>query len=347
MWCLAVVIVSLGAVAAVPAGPVTAQEGGEPSAAQRCFAHHNFGREPVDVAKTADGETVLAQANWGYHQSIGCYLTLNGDALAALRAAPLPNSLPDTATEASKRCFGHHKFGERPVDVAKTADHRTVIARLSWNWHDSIGCYLTLDNTALATLRAAATVPQFTAIAAGWRHTCGLRTDGIAQCWGNNEYGQSDPPDGVSFTAITTGHWHTCGLRTDSTAQCWGGNWDGQSDAPDGKFTAITATVELSCGLRTDGTAQCWGDYWAGLFDAPDGKFTAISAGFLRSCVLRTDGTAECWGSAWDAPAGVSFTAISAGGYHSCGLRADGTAQCWGENDSGQLDPPAVVLSRG
>ena len=53
---------------------------------------------------------------------------------------------------------------------------------------------------------------------------------------------------------------HSCGLRTDGTAQCWGDNGSGQTDAPPGAFTAITAGEGHSCGLRSDGTAQCWGD---------------------------------------------------------------------------------------
>ncbi|WP_420433034.1 hypothetical protein [Candidatus Poriferisocius sp.] len=152
--CRAILVVaSLGAVAAVPAGPAVSQGGAEPSAAQRCFEHHKFGAQPVDAAKAADGQTVLAQVNWGYHDSIGCYLTLDDTALATLRAAPAPKNLPTAETEASRQCFEHHKFGQRPVDVAKTTDRQTVLARLSWGYHDSIGCYLTLDDTALTTLR--------------------------------------------------------------------------------------------------------------------------------------------------------------------------------------------------
>ena len=143
--------------AAVPGGPVSAQSRGERAVEQRCFEHHGFGAEPVDVAKSADGQTVLAQVSWGYHDSIGCFLTLDPLALEVLRAVPAPQRLPDASTGASTRCFAHHRFGERPVDVAKAADRQTVLARLSWGYHDSIGCFLVLDDTALATLRAALT----------------------------------------------------------------------------------------------------------------------------------------------------------------------------------------------
>ena len=66
-------------------------------------------------------------------------------------------------------------------------------------------------------------------------------------------------PTSQGFTAIAAGGDHSCGLRTDGTAQCWGNNHDGQTDAPPGTFTAITAGGHSSCGLKTDGTAQCWG----------------------------------------------------------------------------------------
>ena len=37
---------------------------------------------------------------------------------------------------------------------------------------------------------------RFTAIDAGAAHTCGLRGDGSAVCWGNNDTGQATPPEG-------------------------------------------------------------------------------------------------------------------------------------------------------
>ena len=109
------------------------------------------------MAKTADGRAVLAQLSWGYHDSIGCCLTLDGDALGVLQAAAAPSAYPAGDAEAAQRCFGHHKFGAQPVDVAKSADRQTVLAQASWGYHDSIGCYLALDPAATAALRAAHT----------------------------------------------------------------------------------------------------------------------------------------------------------------------------------------------
>ena len=38
-------------------------------------------------------------------------------------------------------------------------------------------------------------------------------------------YGQADPPEGT-FSAVAAGEWHTCGIRTDGQATCWGANND-------------------------------------------------------------------------------------------------------------------------
>ena len=49
------------------------------------------------------------------------------------------------------------------------------------------------------------------------------------------------------FTAIAIGISHSCGIKTDRTVACWGSNHDkynayiGQADAPRGRFIAITA----------------------------------------------------------------------------------------------------------
>ena len=95
----------------------------------------------------------------------------------------------------------------------------------------------------------------FSAIATGAHHTCGLRSDGSAVCWGNdleqaariegtgmgvNAPGmeflfntrRSDPPEGERFTAITAGALHTCGLRQDGGVSCWGYNNHGQASPP-------------------------------------------------------------------------------------------------------------------
>jgi len=52
----------------------------------------------------------------------------------------------------------------------------------------------------------------FTAVAAGFNYSVGLRTDGTLVAWGDNRYGQCDVPDGV-YSAIDAGYFHTLAIR--------------------------------------------------------------------------------------------------------------------------------------
>ena len=183
---------------------------------------------------------------------------------------------------------------------------------------------------------------SYTAIAAGDVHSCALRTDGSAVCWGENDSGQADPPDGP-YTAIAAGGRHSCALRADGSVVCWGYGGFGQTDAPDGTYTAIAAGFDHSCALRTDAALVCWGQYTFGHEFPPDGTYAAIAAGFDHSCALDTDGRVECWGLdtyGQALPPSGAYTAVAASGWHSCALRADGSIVCWGLNSSGQTDAP-------
>ena len=184
--------------------------------------------------------------------------------------------------------------------------------------------------------------PRYTAISAGWDHTCAIRTDKTAVCWGSNNDGRADAPDG-RYTAITAGHSHSCAIKTDRSAVCWGSNNDGRADAPDGRYTAITAGHSHSCAIKTDRSAVCWGSNNDGRADAPDGRYTAITAGHSHSCAIKTDRSAVCWGSnndgRADAPDG-RYTAITAGGKHTCAIKTDRSAVCWGFSSHGRADAP-------
>ena len=99
-------------------------------------------------------------------------------------------------------------------------------------------------------------------------HTCALKEDGTAKCWGLNNWGQSNAPEDEVFVEVATGDVHSCGLRSDGTVRCWGSNsrWSGspyygQATPPEGiSFVSITAGYNHTCGLTADGIAHCWGD---------------------------------------------------------------------------------------
>jgi len=135
----------------------------------------------------------------------------------------------------------------------------------------------------------------FASVSAGGWHTCGIRTDGTVNCWGDNSYGQTSVPGGT-FLSISTGFAYTCGIRTDGTVNCWGGNAFGETNVPSGKFVSVSAGGWHTCGIRTDGTVSCWGDNSYSQTSVPGGKFISVSAGRNHTCGIRTDGTVSCWG---------------------------------------------------
>src|SRR3954468_20343821 len=60
-------------------------------------------------------------------------------------------------------------------------------------------------------------------ITAGYLHSCAIKSDGTAACWGYGGQGQTDVPAGLgTVTAISAGAFHTCAIKSDGTAVCWG-----------------------------------------------------------------------------------------------------------------------------
>jgi alpha-tubulin suppressor-like RCC1 family protein len=185
---------------------------------------------------------------------------------------------------------------------------------------------------------------EFTEIAAGGNHTCGLTPAGGVRCWGDNEYGQlgdgttiwrSTPVDVIglpsAIKAIAAGQYHTCALTVDGAVKCWGVNWYGQlgnnssqdSSTPvdvvglGSGVSAITAGYDHSCAIAAGGQARCWGNNTYG------------QLGDNSTITRRTPANVFGLGS--------GVTAIDAGIYHTCAAVAGGALQCWGRNSQGQL----------
>ncbi|HEX3759946.1 MAG TPA: hypothetical protein VHW23_14625 [Kofleriaceae bacterium] len=185
----------------------------------------------------------------------------------------------------------------------------------------------------------------FAAIGAGDEHSCAIRSDGTAWCWGSNSFGQLGdgttndqiapvavvPESGTKlprFKAIAGGDVHTCALGSDGSVWCWGNNDSGQLGNGTGEFhnpkqvpnltgaTAIASGAAHTCAIAGDGGVVCWGNNEAGQ--------------------IGNNGTTNVFQpQAASGPHGV--TAIAAGGDATCAV--DGTKQlwCWGDNGHGQL----------
>lgn len=207
-------------------------------------------------------------------------------------------------------------------------------------------------------------------LTAGDEHTCVIREDHTAWCWGRNFYGQLG--DGTTdargapvrvlgatkFVAIAGGGNHTCALAEDTGVWCWGSNDSGQlrSGADDSKepvqvpgltsVTAIASGHAHSCGLLGDGSVLCWGDIGPGAF--ADGRKVSgaheIAAGGDTTCAVVGEGGVACWddGDAENLalPDGIHAAHVAVGGDFLCVLSTGGAVYCLGKNEFGQLGLP-------
>ncbi len=181
-------------------------------------------------------------------------------------------------------------------------------------------------------------------LAGGKSHTCGLKADGTAWCWGLNDHGQlgndsltSSPtpirvPDLAGVVAIGAGERHSCAITDAGFGYCWGDNEEGQLG--DGTVTPSLVPVPV-----------------AGLGDA-----ATLSVGKKFNCATTTGQQALCWGKNREGQLGTgdntnrqtataveegdgltSAKAVAAGDKQGCAVRADDTVWCWGHNREGQL----------
>ncbi|MBV1855758.1 RCC1 domain-containing protein [Catellatospora tritici] len=195
------------------------------------------------------------------------------------------------------------------------------------------------------------------AIAAGYRHSLALLTNGTVVAWGDNDRGQlgdgttEDRNRPVPVTGLT-------GVK------------------------AVAAGQSFSLALLANGTVKAWGDNNAGELgngttsDQPQPtpvdvvgltgrKVTAIDSGSVHSLALLANGTVVGWGSnefgqlgtgvqtpfestPVDATvlAGVKVRAVAAGDGYSLALLRRGTVKGWGVNASGELGDGTFVSPR-
>ncbi|KAM0013254.1 putative protein kinase RLK-Pelle-CR4L family [Helianthus debilis subsp. tardiflorus] len=103
----------------------------------------------------------------------------------------------------------------------------------------------------------------------GGGHVCGVNSTGFVICRGANDHGQIDVPDheAFEFSALALGLNHTCGLRMlNKTVVCWGGG-GGNVNVSDHvvgvSFESIVAGSDFTCGLTSNNLSViCWGDGW-------------------------------------------------------------------------------------
>jgi hypothetical protein len=184
-------------------------------------------------------------------------------------------------------------------------------------------------------------------LAAGRRHVCGLKTDGVVYCVGANESGQIGNGTASTVTTfvsvlpgvaqVAAGYAHTCALKNDGSVWCWGSNSNGQLG--DGTTLTRFAPTRALLALGT----------------------SSLSLGAMHSCARREDGQAYCWGSnvygqlgdatllSRSTPFGLVVNPVDrvvAGLNHTC-LIKDGTLNCFGNDEQGAVGvlPPSVDVT--
>lgn len=151
---------------------------------------------------------------------------------------------------------------------------------------------------------------------------------------------------------------HTCAVRADTTAVCWGRDTRGQlgnhaqddfdatpvvvqylADPGTGTFADLTGLSAVATGgfhscaiAAADGSVWCWGYNASGQLG--DGTTSSTTAG-VRSYAAHVQVNPDPDPDADNPLTGV--VALAAGTFDTCALLADGSVRCWGDNGRGQI----------
>lgn len=191
-------------------------------------------------------------------------------------------------------------------------------------------------------------VPQLTSnvtgISAGRWHTCVLKNDGTAWCWGSNTYGQVGveqvenqlQPTTVnwgsmtvpSLVSVSCGEYFTCVASNSGNAYCFGQNTYGQLGNGKTIHSSRPVTVELT------------------------NSVVHIASGSMHACAVFQNGKLFCWGANFVGQLGdgtldprtipvqvltlVNVQYVEAGVRHTCAIE-NGKLFCWGGNSNGQI----------
>jgi alpha-tubulin suppressor-like RCC1 family protein len=178
-------------------------------------------------------------------------------------------------------------------------------------------------------------------ISVGYYHSC-IKDDQNITCWGNNEFGQSNPMPLNNVQQIEVGGYHSCAVD-DTGVKCWGRNDYGSINVPELiNPKHISVGWDETCALDDEGV-KCWGnDPNIPELTNPNQIFVSKYNAFF--CATDDLGLV-CWGrnnhGQTDVPELNDPYKVSLGWNHSCAIDQTGVV-CWGSNEDGQINVPEL-----
>ncbi len=312
-------------------------------------------------ANCALASTGLASC-WGEQPKVGDSTEKNRPSptptkgnISFLSIAGGPSHFCGVATDSSAYCWGINALADTTGKILHTATPTRILSERHWTqvapgvshtcalseripycWGDNtVGQLGDRTTTKRFVPDAVYGGFQFSTIASGSNHTCGLTTSGSAFCWGFNANGQLG--DGtvtsrvaptvvtgaLTFQSIGAGEGWSCALTTAGKVYCWGNvpGVNAQQTTPETfatapVFTSLTVGGGHACALTGVGAAYCWGENSSGQL--------GDSSTVRRASPVPVAG-------------GLKFSSLSAGYAHTCGRTTDGSVACWGLNRAGEL----------
>lgn len=179
-------------------------------------------------------------------------------------------------------------------------------------------------------------VVQWTNLAAGEYHTCGLASSGVAYCWGDSTTVPAAVAGGLTFASLTAGWYRTCGVTSSGGAYCWHYTTPTPVAVAGGPtFASLTVGAFHTCGLTTGGAAYCWG--WNVL-----GQLGTTAT--MDRCEAPRGYFFPCSDVPVPVMGGLTFASLTAGELHTCGVTSGGAAYCWGLGTYGQLGDSSATI---
>jgi len=228
--------------------------------------------DDITCARTS-GNTIWC---WGYHYPLGSGLGRCG--------VPGDTTLPALVGGSTLRTgWVHLAVGYRHTCAIRAEGADRVAYCWGPNSYGKLGTGDIVHSS--CPVRVAGGFTDWTSLAAGVSHTCGIRRDGTLWCWGYNGHGQlgiGSPFDSFTPTqvgvdrdwaSVNASYQHTCAIRTDGRLYCWGrtdvlGIGTRRPDVHaspvrvgmDSDWAELSTLRYHTCATRTDGTLSCWGD---------------------------------------------------------------------------------------